>query len=577
MKKLIFAFVILAAGGGYAWYYFAYAKPVEKPQVTRAPVTQGNIVEQVSATGALEPLRRVDVGSQVSGVVKEIYVDFNDIVKKDQVLAQIDPTLLQVQVDIQKANIERQESDIANQKVGLEDLRVQLKRMEVMVASGLQNQQQLEQSQLAVKNREAQILSAQKSLVSSRANLAQAELNVTYTTIKSPIDGVVLERRVDRGQTVQASTSAPSFFILVTPLQQLKLTAGVDEADIGRIRAGMDVSFIVETYGQQQFWGVVEAVRMNATNQNNVVTFPVWIKVDNPDLRLRPSLTASVKIIISQATNVVRVPNAAFRFRPNNDIYTALGLEPPAAGRGMRLGGPDDVNGSTKAGPGTPGAPGAPGTGAAGRGATGATGGQANAGRTGGQDQRAQGGTRGQGGDRTAGGSRGFGAQTNLTPEQLQAMRDRFAAGGGRTGGGRGGGGRGGQNAAPGASQGRGGGGRAQQAAPVSTQEGNKIDEYFQPIPRAEQRQTVWTWDEAKKELKQIQIRVGVTDGTFSELISGDIKVGDELVTGIILPRAAVTAPGSSLFGQPQRGQTPGGDRGGGGRAGGGGGGRGGN
>jgi HlyD family secretion protein len=583
MKKLILAFVLLGGGGAYAYYHFVVNKPAEKPQVQRAPVTQGDIIEQVSATGQLEPWKRVDVGSQVSGVVMKMHVDFNHVVKQGQLLAEIDPQILQVQVDIQKANVERQMSDIANQKVGLEDLKVQLARARQLTEKGLQNQAQLEQAELAVKNREAQITSQEKQLVQTRAALAQAELNVSYTKIVSPIDGVVLERKVDVGQTVQSSMTVASFFVLVTPLDQLRLTAGVDEADIGRVRAGMPVEFQVETYGQARFYGEVDAVRMNATNQNNVVTYPVWIKVDNKDLRLRPSLTASARIIISRATNVVRIPNQAFRFRPNADIYTALGLEPPAAGRGRRLPGAGEETNGTKAGAPPAGAPGQPATGQPGA-ATPAQAGRG--GQAGGDRQPGQGGQsqRADRGDRQAGGGRGFGAQSgmsNLTPEQLQAMRERF---------GRGGSGRGGGGASQTAqNQGRGGGrGGGQPGTPVEVREGQKIDDFFTPVPRTISRNAVWTFEEGQNGkpgvLKEIQVQLGVTDGTFSELVSGDVKVGDQLVTSVTLPRPTTPAMGTNPFGgQPQRGMPGmqpgggGGDRGGGRGGGGGGGGRGGN
>jgi len=600
MKKLILAFLILGGGGAGAYYQFVYKKPVEKPQVQRAPITQGDIIEQVSATGQLEPWKRVDVGSQVSGVVMKMHVDFNDVVRKDQLLAELDPTLLNVQVEIQKANIDRQLSEIANQKVGLEDLRVQLARARQLTAAGLQNQAQLEQSELAVKNREAQINSAEKQLVQTKAALAQAELNVSYTKIISPIDGVVLERKVDVGQAVQSSMTVAQFFVLVTPLQQLRLTAGVDEADIGRVRAGMPVEFTVETYGQAKFHGEVSAVRMNATNQNNVVTYPVWIKVENENLRLRPSLTATAKIIISRATNVVRIPNQAFRFRPNADIYTALGLEAPAAGRGRRLGGAGDdkeTNGASKAGAPPAGATGQPAAGQPGQpGASTqaqAGGGQAGSGQTRTPGSGGTQGARTDRGDRQSGKSgQGFGAQSgmpNLTPEQMQAMRERFARGGGGstgrggTGSGRGGGGQAGQNQG-----GRGGGGgrNAQPGPPVTVKEGQKIDDFFEPVPRLISRNSVWTYTEGQNGqpgvLKEYNVQLGVTDGTFSELVSGDIKVGDQLVTSVTLPRPAAPTMGANPFGQPQRGGGPGGGGftpagpGGGGNPGGGGGGHGG-
>jgi hypothetical protein len=322
---------------------------------------------------------------------------------------------------------------------------------------------------------------------------------------------------------------------------------------------------------------------MNATNQNNVVTYPVWIKVENKDLRLRPSLTASAKIIISRATNVVRIPNQAFRFRPNAEVYTALGLEPPAAGRGRRLGGPnEETNGGSKAATPPAGAAGQPATGQPGQPGTG-TPPQAQAGRgePGAGDARGQAGQQGartDRGNRQPGGGRGFGAQSgmsNLTPEQLQAMQRQFGRGG------RGGGG--GMNAQ---NQGRGGGGGrgSQPALPVATREGQKIDDFFQPVPRTISRNSVWTYTEGQNGqpgvLREINVQLGVTDGTFSELVSGDVKVGDQLVTSVTLPRPTTPTMGTNPFGgQQQRGGpgglTPAGP--GGGRGGGGGGGRGGN
>ena len=566
MKKIVGLLIFLAAAGGGTYYYFKYGKPVEKPQVVQAKVSRGDIIEVVNATGTLEPMRRVDVGSQVSGVVQEIFVDYNHIVKQGQVLAKIDPSLLQVQVAIQEANIERQKMDIENQKVQLEDLKVKLQRSQALFDKQLVNQQQLDDASLAVKNREAQIGSAQKQMVQSEAQLSQAKLNVSYTTILSPIDGVVLERRVDRGQTVQSSMNAPTFFALVTDLRTLRLSAGVDEADIGRVEVGQKVMFKVDAYGGQEFEGTVDTVRLNATNTNNVVTYPVWIKVPNPELKLRPAMTATLRVIIQTATNVVRVPNQALRFRPNNEIYTALGIEPPAAGRGRSLASElNDTNGGTGraqgAGPGQsgttpPGGQQATPQGQQGRERTQGGGGQAGE-RQPGVGQNRQGGT-------------GFGRQTgmgNLTPEQIQQFRERFGRGGGgnRGGGsGRGGGGRGNNQGGRGANAGT---APNQTAAPVEL-DAQKIDELFAPVQRPEQRASVYTYDGTKTppELKQVNLRLGVTDGTFSELLSGDLQVEQQVVTTVILPLAQrPNQPGQSIFGGPQRGMggmTPG-DRGG--------------
>jgi HlyD family secretion protein len=567
MKRLIAFFVLLAVVGGGAYYYFVVNKPVEKPQVVYAAISQGDIVEAVQATGTLGPVERVDVGSQVSGQVQSVFVDFNDVVREGQLLAKIDPTLLETQVQINTANVERQKGDIANQEVQLEDLKVQLSRTQQMFERGLQNQQQLEQAQLAVKTRQAQIDSAKKSLIQAETNLEQAKLNVSYTNIKSPINGVVVDRLVDPGKTVQASMNSPQFFVLASDLATLKLTAGVDEAEIGRVRRGQQVVFQVDAYGTQEFYGTVDSVRLNASTQNNVVTYPVWITVQNPDYRLRPSMTASARIVISRAQNVVRVPNAALRFRPTNDMYLALGLTPPTpgqgrAGRGGEAGPPDASGGNSGNRGGAQGAgqPAQPPAGASGRQAGSGSGDTAAA--TPGTSGRGQGGTRQPG--------QGFGAQSGgqLDPEAMARVREQFGRGGGGAGGRGGRTGRGGR-----------GGGNGMAVVPVSQAQianAQKIDDLFAPLQRQIRPAQVWTWDETTKKLDRHDIRLGVDDGTFSELVSGSLQVGQQLVTGIILPQARTTTGSNSNLFNPQsgRGMGPGGF-GGGDRGGGGGGGRG--
>jgi HlyD family secretion protein len=595
MKKLIgFVLLLVAAGGGW-WYYVKYGTPPEMATVNELTISRGDIVEFVSATGALEPIRRYDVGSQVSGVVQKIYVDYNDIVKEGQLLAEIDPQLLQVQVDIQTANVERQEGDIANQEVQLEDQKKQFERTKSLYERGLVNQQAYETAELAIKTREAQIASSKKSLLSVRQQLQQARLNVSYTKITSPANAVVVERRVDVGQTVQASMSAPSFFVLSTPLENLKLTAGVDEAEIGKIRPGMPVTFQVDAYGQKEFPGTVEAVRLNATNQNNVVTYPVFINVPNPNLELRPSMTASVKIILSRASDVVRIPNTAIRFRPTQDIYRGLGLTPPQAGQGRRLGGEGspEVNNENGGGNGRGQQPqgqqarGGNNAGRQGQGAQPAanSAGQppAASGQQAGQGQQA----RGDGNNQNSGGGRGgrTGGQgfnrANLTPEQMKAMQEQF--GSGRSGrGGRGGNQAGGRGANAGQGQRTGGRGATPPAPAVTRPAGQgvtRIDELWAPIARQTTTGSVWKWDPATKALTEIRVRLGVSDGQFTELISvmsgGEVNVGDKVVGTVTLPLSMrpTTQQGNPLTGQPSRGMPGmggmpsggGGDRGGGG------------
>ena len=400
------------------------------------------MTEIVQAQGTLEPLRRVNVGSQVSGVVTGIHAEYNSVVKAGQLLAEIDPSLLQVQAEIQQANIDRQKNDVATQQTLLADQKTQFERVRQLHARGLQTEQQLEVAALAVRNREAQLLATKTQLVQAEANLAAAELNVSYTKIRSPIDGVIIQRRVNLGQTVQASTSTPTFFLLCTPLQTLKLSAWVDEANIGRVRPGMEVRFTVGAYGSELFTGAVEAVRLNASNVNSVVTYPVWIHVPNDDLRLRPGMTAQAFIHVSEAGEVARIPNEALRFRPTRAVYQALGADMPAV-----------------------------------------------------EPQRAI----DRAGDRV------------VDPTALRAA--------------------------------------------VIHGDVDTVDELFAPLPKADARGTVWTWDETNRRFTPISVRVGVSDGSVSELLSGDLEIGDELVTSVVLPVAPNARPAANpLMGQRGRG-----------------------
>ena len=575
MKKLVWILILLAVVGGGGYYYYSSSTAVEPAQVVKATVSQGDVTEFVQATGTLEAIRTVQVGPQVSGTILWLGADFNSIVKQGQVIARLDPSLLQTQVDIQTANIERQQTDIELQRIQLQDAERTLVRTRELFEKGLANQTQLEQAELAIKQRQAQIASAEKSLVQARASLSQAQLNVSYTEVKSSIDGVVVNRRVDIGQSVQSSMNITPFFDIATDLTSLRLTAGVDEAEIGKIRPGMEVTFQVDTYPQQNFRGTVENVRLNASTQNNVVTYPVWISVPNPDLRLRPSLTANLRIIVNTVAGVTRIPNQALRFRPTPDMYTALGLTPPeqpAGGRGTRMaegaaaGGPaagapagasgvtpPQARGQQPAAAPAAAAPAAP---APPQGDAQVAGGRQGGGRNGGQGGQFAG---GQG--RNGGGRGNF---ANLSPEERERL---MAAGGGRFGGR---GGRGGGAAAPAVS--------LQAAAPDQ-----KIDSLFAPLQVRPQPGTVWTWDEATKTLKDIRVTTGVFDNQFSQLLSGEVPVGTELVTNIVLPVTAAQRAqqqnnifggqqGRGNFGGPQPGG-PGGFGGGGGNRGGGGGG----
>jgi HlyD family secretion protein len=585
MKKLLLPVILIALIGGGGYAYYVYSQPDEAPQVIKATVGKGDIVQSVIATGTLDALRTVQVGSQVSGVVDHLYVDFNSIVHKDQVLATIDPQLLQSAVDQAQANLDKSKVDLELQKVQLLQNQHDQKRNEDLFQKNLVTQQVLEQAVLNTKTTEANIAAAVQGLVQLQANLTQAKTNLGYATIKSPIDGVVVNRIVDQGSTVQASMTTPQFFALASDLSQMKLTAGVDEADMGNINPGQTATFTVEAYPNETFTGKVDSVRLNSVVTSNVVTYQVVIIVLNPDLKLRPGMTANTKIQIFTAGNSVKVPNAALRFRPNADMYAALGLEAPqrGGGAGRGAGGAAGAAGAQGAAPAgaaqqnaTPGAaPSAPtqmaqNTPAAGGGAPG---------------QGGRGGNRQPG----QGGGRGGNFASTLTPEQQKAYaeiqklpQDQRAAAmakagisfGGRGGQGGGRGGNGGRGAANNTPQG---------PVMTATQRGTEagittIDLLYGAPRRAENRGQVWTASQdpttKKWELKSIPLRTGITDGQWTEVVSGDVQPGQEIVTGVILPSkkpaAAPTSNNPLVPTTPQRGGPGGGGGfgGGGGRGG---------
>lgn len=439
MKSLVLVGLLIAGGAGYLIFRPTPVPP--PPVVMSAPVSSGAITETVRGMGYLEPRRRVNVGSQVSGVVKTLYADSNSIVKAGDVLAQLDTALLDAQVAIQEANIERQRSDIHNQEMQLADQRRQAERARQLFERGLSNEQQYETVLLALRVRESQLSASRKLLVQAEASLTAAQLNVSYATIRAPIDGVIIQRRVDPGVTIQASVNTPSLFMMCTPLEILKLTAFVDEADIGRVRPGMTVKFRVGTYGDEFFYGSVDAVRLNALRTNEVVTYPVWINVPNGELRLRPGMTAEVQIEIAQTTKVARIPNEALKFRPSRAIYESLGVMMP------------DVEPIRAI------------------------------------DHQ---------GDRV------------VDPEARRTDVDENAT---------------------------------------------TIDELFAPLPRPDARGTVYIWNETRKQFNAIPVRVGVTDGEVTELLEGEVRVGDELVTAVIIPQQNNRPGNNPLLGNRGRGR----------------------
>lgn len=337
MKRLML--VVLAISvvtASVAAYYRANAGD-GGPHVITAGVTRGDVIETVDATGTLQAVTTVQVGSQVSGTIKALHADFNSVVRKGQVVAELDPSLLQAQVEQTQAGLVRVQADVDRARIQVEDAQAKLKRARQLSAAQLIPAVDLETAETTVREAEASHKAAEAQVVQARASLNQNRVNLNHTIITAPIDGIVISRNVDVGQTVAASMSAPTLFVIAQDLTRMQVTASVDESDIGRIRAGQSVVFQVDAYPGEAFSGTVTQVRLNAVVEQNVVSYVTVIDVPNPELKLKPGMTANVTIAIEKAEDAIRVPSAALRFSPTPELLASLGQQAPE-GRGRGAG-----------------------------------------------------------------------------------------------------------------------------------------------------------------------------------------------------------------------------------------------
>lgn len=295
---LILSIIVLGAGG---FLYFSNG-PSADVMYRMDKVTRGDLQVVVTATGTLSAVRTVQVGTQVSGTIAKLYADFNSIVKKGQVVALIDPTFLEASVKDAQANLQRAKAQANESKRSFN-------RAKTLLGKGLTSQADYDAAITAYESNSA----AQKQ---AQAQLDRAEINLRYATIKAPIDGVVISRAVDVGQTVAASLSAPTIFTIANDLTKMQVQANVDEADIGKVQVGQEVKFTVDAYAEQPFQGVVSQIRLASVTVQNVVNYTVIIDVPNPELNLMPGMTATVTILVTKKENVLRVPTVALRFQP---------------------------------------------------------------------------------------------------------------------------------------------------------------------------------------------------------------------------------------------------------------------
>jgi HlyD family secretion protein len=310
----------------------------DTPSYRTDPVTKGDIQQTVTATGTVNAVTTVQVGTQVSGTIKILYVDFNSRVKKGQIIAQIDPSTFESQVQQAQANLLSAQANLEKAQTALANDKKTFERNKVLLAKNLVAQSDLDTAETNYQTDKAMVASANAQIEQAKASLDYAKQNLAYTKIVSPVDGVVISRNVDVGQTVAASFQTPTLFTIAQDLTKMQIDTNVAESDIGVVKLGQEVDFTVDAYPDTTFEGKVWQIRQAPITVQNVVTYDVVIQVNNKDLRLMPGMTANVSIIIQTRKNALRITNAALRFRMSERPQGAVAGA--AAGAGGERKGP---------------------------------------------------------------------------------------------------------------------------------------------------------------------------------------------------------------------------------------------
>ena len=476
MWKWVLALLVAGGVGGGWWHKKKQAqdKPVDYKTTV---VSRGDIIQAVSANGQISPVKSVQVGSQISGIIQDLFVDFNSVVTNGQIIAQIDPSTYQ-------QNLTQAEAELANAMAGLEMEQLNFKRSAMLRTNELISTAEHERA-------EAQLHQSEAIVRTRQASVNRNKVDLSRTTIYAPINGVVISRNVDVGQTVAASFSTPTLFLIANDLAKMQIEAMVSETDIGGVDVGQKVNFNVDAFPSRSFLGLVKQVRYAPTTNQNVVYYTAVVEVDNADLRLRPGMTAGASIVTAQKSGVLRIANAALRFKPPE---TSKSTNNPAVKPGSPTKTSITESNTTVAS--VPAAGGGDGGGSSSR-----------------EEMRKR--------------------FESMSPEDRERMRERMRSRGGGEGGG-------------------GGFGR-QSGGPRASQEG--------PITR-----TVYVVDKSSDQsgkgvvLQPVTIKTGVSDGSFTEVISG-LDEGAVVATGLNLP-ALATGPataGTSPFGGPFGGRSGGG------------------
>ena len=495
------AVVVAVAVGGWFWWRDARSAATDSAWRT-VKVERGDIRVAISATGTLSAISTVTVGSQISGQVTDVLVDFNSEVKKGEVLARIDPSTYEAQIEAGNAQIASARASLSQAQATLRNAELDYRRKADLGAQRLVAQADVDQARAALDQARAQVNSTQAQIRQQTASTQSTRVNLDRTVIRSPVDGVVLTRTIEPGQTVAASLQAPELFTIAEDLSKMKIELAVDEADIGQVKQGLAVSFTADAFPDRQFRGVVDQVRLAATTTNNVVTYPVVVSVDNSDGTLLPGLTVNAEIEVSNRKDVLKVSNAALRYKPADADQVAAAAPSAQDGGRPRGGGLADDLAAVAAGM------------------------KLDA------TQQAA-----------------FDAAIAAMRERQQAMRER--AGGGNAGGNRTQRG-GGMGPPPGMAMAGGGANAANIQAQVRQRMMERIQQEFADFTsllddtqKAQwsralasslnaTRTTLYRVVDGRRE--SVQVRIGASDGTSSE-VSGPIAEGDEIITGERAPK----------------------------------------
>ena len=501
--------LLVLVTGASVYRYYTADRSAFVPEIRTVAASIGDVADTVGATGTLEAVTTVQVGSQVSGIIQDLYVDYNSIVHESDIIMRLDPSLFQTQIEQARANLIRADADKERFHVAVDDMRTQLARAEDLASRALISTTELEAAQVSVRSAEAQLKSGEAQVIQARASLNQNEVNLEHTVIRAPIDGIVISRLVDVGQTVAASLQAPELFVIAADLTKMRVIANIDESDVGRIRPNQRVTFTVDAYPEEEFEGTVSQIRLEPIVQQNVVTYATVVDAPNPDLKLKPGMTATVTVELGRRNDVVRIPNAALRFRPTAATFAVL-AQPPPERLAERL-----VAAATSSRP-LP---------------------------TDAEDQE---------GGVTFGGGPTFGDRVP-DPERLQRFRERMAQmtdaereaflsrrrargrGDGRSG--------------VGSRQARRAANTADVTVPAVERGATTIDALFGPLPQTTSTGRVWVMNGGR--LVPFSLTLGLTDGSTTELLGVEggatpITEGTQLVSFISTPAEDIRAGGAS-------------------------------